>query len=479
MKTRRIIWLCSGHLPAEFTSLTRECTDHTLAAMPLVDGFDYLRADGADAVVISLPIEGWTAEKVLDAVHNIAPAALAIIRDPRATSDNLARLRSLGAHLCAGSDVDEAKFIESILGALGDNVPAGAGLRQPEEGWRCSMVGESRAMQEVLRLLRLAGPRRSTVLIGGESGTGKELAAKALHGLSDRRNFPMVAVNCSAIPENLLESELFGHVKGAFTGAMTARAGRFEQAHKGTLFLDEIADMPLDLQAKLLRVLQEREFQRLGSSETIRVDVRIIAASNVNLLDRVASGKFREDLYYRLNVVPIRMPALRERLSDIPLLAHHFLDKVCVNEGLPQRTLGPGVLERLCACSWPGNIRQLENAIEMAVVMSGDRRTLQLSDFEAAFPGRPGLTVVPNPAARADFDPPSAIDSLLPDDAPEGLEFEEVVRQFERTLIERAVRTAEGNKSRAARILGLKRTTLICKLKALEGDGLALAAASA
>ena len=202
------------------------------------------------------------------------------------------------------------------------------------------MVGESRAMQEVLRLLRLAGPRRCTVLIGGESGTGKELAAKALHGLSERRKFPMVAVNCSAIPENLLESELFGHVKGAFTGAMTARAGRFEQAHKGTLFLDEIADMPLDLQAKLLRVLQEREFQRLGSSETIRVDVRIIAASNVNLLDRVSEGRFREDLYYRLNVMPIRMPALRERLSDIPLLARHFLDKSLRQRGPPPPNAG-------------------------------------------------------------------------------------------------------------------------------------------
>ncbi len=189
--------------------------------MPLADGFDYLRADGADAVVVSLPIEGWPAEKVLDAVHRIAPAALVIIRDTGTTSANLARLRSLGAHLCAGSDVDEAELIESILGALGDEVPTGADLRQTEEGWRRSMVGESRAMQEVLRLLRLAGPRRSTVLISGESGTGKELAAKALHSLSERRKFPMVAVNCSAIPENLLESELFGHVKGAFTGAMT------------------------------------------------------------------------------------------------------------------------------------------------------------------------------------------------------------------------------------------------------------------
>jgi transcriptional regulator with GAF, ATPase, and Fis domain len=288
----------------------------------------------------------------------------------------------------------------------------------------------------------------------------------------------MVAVNCSAIPENLLESELFGHVKGAFTGAITSRAGRFEQAHKSTLFLDEIADMPLDLQAKVLRVLQEREFQRLGSSETVRVDVRIIAASNVDLLDRVSAGRFREDLYYRLNVVPIRMPSLRERLSDIPLLARHFLDKVCANEGLTPRTLGPGVLERLCACSWPGNIRQLENAIEMAVVMSGDRRTLQLSDIEAAFPGRSGLAVVPNPAIREEFESSLPIDSLPSDAISEGLEFEEAVRHFERTLIERAVRTANGNKSRAARILGLKRTTLICKLKVLEGEALAFAAAN-
>lgn len=480
MATRRIIWLYCGPLPGELSSLARECKDHTLAAMPLADGFDYLRAEGAEAVIVSLPIEGWPAEKVIGAVHGIAPAALVVIRDTGATSANLAGLERLGAHLCAGSDVDEVELIENLLGALGGRSSAGAAgaeLRQTEEDWRRSMVGESRAMQEVLRLLRLAGPRRCTTLVSGESGTGKELAAKALHSLSERSRFPMVAVNCSAIPENLLESELFGHVKGAFTGAMTSRVGRFEQAHKSTLFLDEIADMPLDLQAKLLRVLQEREFQRLGSSETVRVDVRIVAASNVNLLDRVSAGKFREDLYYRLNVMPIRMPALRERLSDIPLLARHFLEKTCANEGLPPRTLGPGVLERLCACPWPGNIRQLENAVEMAVVMSGDRRTLQLCDFEAALPGKTGLAVVPNAAVRAEIDPTWALDLLPPDTDCEGLEFEGAVRRFERTLIERAVRTAKGNKSRAARILGLKRTTLICKLKVLEGEELALAAA--
>jgi DNA-binding NtrC family response regulator len=475
----RIIWLYSGHLSSEFTNLAGECEDHSLVAMSLADGLEYLSAEGAEALVVNLPIEGWTAERVIDAIRRAAPAARVIIRDASATSGHLARLRSLGAHLCAGTDVDETEFTNSVLGVLRDNAPAGADPRKTEDAWRRSMVGESRSMQEVLRLLRLAGPRRCTVLIGGESGTGKELAAKALHGLSERRKLPMVAVNCSAIPENLIESELFGHVRGAFTGAMSSRAGRFEQAHRSTLFLDEIADLPLDLQAKLLRVLQERELQRLGSSETIRVDVRIIAASNVNLLDRVSEGKFREDLYYRLNVVPIRIPALRERLSDIPLLARHFLDKVCASEGLPSRTLGPGVLERLCACPWPGNIRQLENAIEMAVVMSGDRRTLSLSDFEAAFPGRPGLTVVPDLTVRAEFDSAPAIASLLPDDACEGTEFEEAVRQFERTLIERAVRTAEGNKSKAARILGLKRTTLICKLKALEDEGPVLAAASA
>jgi transcriptional regulator with GAF, ATPase, and Fis domain len=280
------------------------------------------------------------------------------------------------------------------------------------------------------------------------------MAARALHMASPRANQTMVAINCSALPENLLEAELFGHVKGAFTGAINARIGRFEQAHKGTLFLDEIGDMPIELQAKLLRVLQDREFQRLGSSENIKVDVRLIAASNVNLLDRVRQGKFREDLYYRLNVVPLQMPPLRERDGDIPLLVYHFVKKICQMENIPLRRLAPETLDLLRACPWPGNVRQLENAVEMAIAMSGDRDLLYPADLGLAETSV--SKVVP-----IDFKAPGM-------QLPEAVDFETAVSQFQRALLESALSKTDGNKTAAAELLGMKRTTLIMKLRSFE-----------
>jgi DNA-binding NtrC family response regulator len=261
-------------------------------------------------------------------------------------------------------------------------------------------------------------------------------------------------VNCAAIPDHLLEAELFGHVKGAFTGATAARIGRFEQAHEGTLFLDEIADLSLDLQAKLLRVLQEREFQRVGSSETSRVDVRVIAATNGDLQQRMKQGKFREDLYYRLHVVPIRIPALRERAEDIPMLVRHFIKKICDQEKLPGKTASPEALQRLCEYSWPGNVRQLENAVEMAIVLSGDRTTLLPADFQ-----------LPAPAERKALNLDQQQIIPLPD---EGLDFEAVIGRIELNLLEQALERARGNKKLAADMLRLKRTTLAAKLKSLE-----------
>jgi transcriptional regulator with GAF, ATPase, and Fis domain len=271
----------------------------------------------------------------------------------------------------------------------------------------------------------------------------------------------MVAINCSALPENLLEAELFGHVKGAFTGAIQTRVGRFEQAHKGTLFLDEIGDMPLELQAKLLRVLQDREIQRLGSSETIKVDVRVIAATNVNLLERVRQGRFREDLYYRLNVVPLEMPPLRKREGDIVSLVDHFVKKICKLEGIPVKKVTPEAMERLRCGSWPGNVRQLENAVEMAVAMSGNRGVLFATDFGLA-PAGP-IKVLPFETASVPFPLPEIVD------------FETAVSQFERAMLERALQKTAGNKTAAADLLGLKRTTLIMKLRSF-GDSTAVCA---
>ena len=321
-----------------------------------------------------------------------------------------------------------------------------------EEDWRRLLIGESQPMREVCQVIRLVGARRATVLITGETGAGKELAARALHMAGPRRNGPFIAVNCAAIPENLLEDELFGHVRGAFTGAIQSRIGRFEQAHGGVIFLDEIGELPLELQAKLLRVLQEREFQRLGGAETVRVDVRVIAAANCDLAERIAHNRFREDLYYRLNVVPIQMPALRERVDDIPALAAHFVDKICRAEEIVPKRISPEALDRLGGYRWPGNVRQLENSIEMAVAMSGDRPLLLPSDFR--LPEQP-QTPSP-PMARSAFQ--------LPDN---GLDYERTVSEIERSILEQALERTGGNKKAAAEMLGLKRTTLAAKVRSL------------
>jgi transcriptional regulator with GAF, ATPase, and Fis domain len=341
------------------------------------------------------------------------------------------------------------------LQRISTNIPVAA-LSEPHRPacpWKHFLVGDSPAMEDVDRIIHLVAPRRSTVLITGETGTGKEMAARAIHMASPRASLSMVAVNCSALPENLLEAELFGHVKGAFTGAVQQRIGRFEQSHKSTLFLDEIGELPLDLQAKLLRVLQEREFQRLGSSETVRVDVRVIAASNVDLADRVQRRQFREDLYYRLNVVPIEMPALRHRLSDLPKLVTHFIEKVCRLEQMPAKRVAPEAMGLLASYSWPGNVRQLENALEMAVVLSGERQTLYPGDFSL-----PAESV---PSSYPDFSPVVP----LPDS---GLDFEQTVSHIERSILEQALRRTRGNKKMAAEMLHLKRTTLSAKLRSLD-----------
>lgn len=306
-------------------------------------------------------------------------------------------------------------------------------------------------MTRIADIIRLVGPRRATVLITGESGTGKEMAARALHQASNRAAMPFVAINCNAIPRELLEAELFGHVKGSFTGASQDRVGRFEQAHTGTIFLDEIGDLPLDLQTKLLRVLQEREFERVGSSRTTKVDVRVIAATNADLPARIAEGKFREDLYYRLNVVPLEMPPLRDRPEDFGPLVRHFVSKICQMEGLPEKSVPRETLDALMAYGWPGNVRQLENAVEMAIAFSGDRAMLLPLDFP--LPQAPRLrrpVQMPVPA--------------IPD---EGLDFERLVGSFELNLLEQALQRTGGNKKQAADILRLKRTTMNAKLKSL------------
>src|SRR5262247_1328112 len=244
-----------------------------------------------------------------------------------------------------------------------------------------NIIGAGRAMKRIFELVDTVAGLNSTVLIQGETGTGKELIAKAIHFNSPRKDQKLVSINCGAIPENLLESELFGHVKGAFTGAVQTRIGRFEQANGGTIFLDEIGNMAVTLQVKLLRVLQEREFERVGGNSTVKVDVRIIAATSSNLEQMVKDGTFREDLYYRLNVIPVHMPALRERREDIPLLIQRFISQFCEAHKLESKTVSPQVMKALMTYEWPGNVRQLENIVERMVALTGSRTAIVPADL--------------------------------------------------------------------------------------------------
>jgi len=304
------------------------------------------------------------------------------------------------------------------------------------------IVAASPPMIDLLEMMERAAPFKTTVLVVGESGTGKEVLARAIHAQSPRRSEAFVAVNCGAIPENLLESELFGHAKGAFTGADRARRGLFVEAHEGTLFLDEIGELPPPLQVKLLRALQEEEVRPVGAEKSRAVDVRVLAATSRDLPAMVAEGRFREDLFYRLNVVQLRVPPLRERARDIPLLVDHFFARACATLGKPLHTVGDDALDRLVAYPWPGNVRELENVIERAVILAdGDRVTLRELPENVVDPP------VGGPDARNDF----------------GLK--RARKEFEADLIRRALRTTGGNRTRAARLLEISHRALLYKIK--------------
>ncbi|NOZ84814.1 MAG: sigma-54-dependent Fis family transcriptional regulator [Deltaproteobacteria bacterium] len=315
------------------------------------------------------------------------------------------------------------------------------------------LVGKSEAMNKVFRAIGKVAPTDTTVLLTGESGTGKELVAKAIHSRSKRADKVLVKVSCGAIPENLIESELFGHEKGAFTGAIRRKMGRFELAHKGTLFLDEIGELPKPLQVKLLRVLQEREFERVGGEDTLRVDVRLIAATNRNLNLDVKEGRFREDLFYRLNVVPIELPPLRVRTGDIQALAHHFIEKLQVRTGGKAVKIDPHALDMLETYSWPGNVRELENTIERAMVFcEGD--TIRTSDLP---PSIAGSSLPTHTATRENNreSSPHLGEKPLP----------ELLEEVERNMILQAYEKSNGIKAEAARVLGVKVSALYYKLQ--------------
>lgn len=335
------------------------------------------------------------------------------------------------------------------------------------------IVGESKPIREVFEVIEKAAPADSTVMIFGESGTGKEMIARALHANSLRADKPFVAVNCAAIPHELLESELFGYEKGAFTGAVNARIGRMELASEGTIFLDEIGDMPLTLQVKLLRVLSEREIDRIGGSKSIRINVRVVAATHRNLEQAVQNGKFREDLYYRLNIIPVFIPPLRERRSDIPLLVCYFLRKFNGARGGVEKTISKEALAILMDYEWPGNIRELANFIERMVVLSPGPVITPRDLPEKVFGETPREKWAPLEDPKLDESPAQALQKSLkktysmslPD---EGMNLKSAVEDFERGLILEALGKTDWVKNKAAGLLGLNRTTLVEKLKKMN-----------
>jgi DNA-binding NtrC family response regulator len=321
------------------------------------------------------------------------------------------------------------------------------------------IIGENAALRQVLQQLHRAAATDATVLLEGESGTGKELFARALHVLSPRADGPFVAINCAAIPDNLLETELFGHEKGAFTGAAQRKPGRFEVAHRGTLFLDEIGELPLNLQAKILRALEEKRFERVGGTQSLHVDVRVVAATNRQLKQRVAERQFREDLYFRLSVFPIQIPPLRDRADDVVILARHFVDKFCKEMNKKTLMLTPAALDELSSYPWPGNVRELQNCIERAVILcEGD--SIHPRHLNLSFRGAPVPAVATSPWDQIDLS--GTLSEAL----------RRTTAEVERRKIEQAMRDAAGNKQRAADLLLVSFKALTQKLKEHGiGDG--------
>ena len=441
-------------------AVAEQLTDHGFAVVQAESAEHAIErlADFAfDVVVTDLRLPGQDGTRVIEAALKLYPDIIGIVMTGFGTVKDAVEVIKRGAADFVTKPFQFDELWHALQGAMEQRRLRieNAWLREQLDQRHSfeGIVGRSRAMQDLFQLLQTVAPTSSTILITGETGSGKEIVARAIHHASPRRAHRFMAINCSAIPENLLEAELFGHTRGAFTGAVGTRQGKIEQAHRGTLFLDEVGTMSMALQMKLLRVLQEREFERIGDSQTIKVDVRVIAATNADLTRMVADGSFREDLFYRLNVIPVRLPALRERREDIPLLVPHFLQKFGAELNRPTLTVSQAALRCLMTSQWPGNVRQLENAMERAVALSGGRTQVEVSDL-------------PPDIQRASEGEPFLYGLALPDD---GIDFDMFIARIEREVIRKALERTGGNKAAAAQVLNLKRTTLVEKLKRLDG----------
>jgi len=427
------------------TLLTREGYTVRLAASGN-EGLELARATPFDAAIVDIMMPGLDGIATLDELKRIDEDLAVLIITAYASVESAISAMKAGAFDYITKPFKNDEVLVVVRNAMERRrlVTENRNLRQNiQERYHkfANIIGKSPKMRQVFDLVIQAAPSRSTILIQGESGTGKELVARAIHANSSRADRPFVTVNSGNLPPDLLESTLFGHVKGAFTGAVYPKKGLFDMADRGTIFFDEIGNVALETQAKLLRVIQERDFMRLGGMETIKVDARIIAATNVDLREMMEEGRFREDLFYRLNVISIPLPPLRERNDDIPILVQHFLAKYAVENKKGDLEMTPEALELLMAYEWPGNVRELENVIERAVVLSTGPRI--------------GEELIPEQVRRS---PQLASSSFVV--PPEGLSFKDVTSDFEKRIIESALEEAGGVQKRAAELLRIKPTTL-------------------
>ncbi len=424
-----------------------------LMAPDATEALQILAEKPVDLVLCDIHMPGINGLELVRQIHDIAPDLPCIIMTGYNTPESSIEALQAGAfwYLEKPFEQDRLDVVRQLVSQAIEHGHLKTENRRLHRQLRSrhkfdSIIGKSPSLGRTLSIVEKIADTESTVLITGESGTGKELVARALHYNSRRADRMLVTVNCGAIPEELLESELFGHVKGAFTNAVSHREGRFTLAHGGTIFLDEIGDMSPNLQVKLLRVLQERTFEPVGSSKTVKVDVRVIAATHQDLPALIEQGRFREDLYYRLNVLPVEVPALRDRIEDLPLLIHHFLDLARQERGSRIHGVSDEAMERLMEYHWPGNVRELENLTERLTILVGVGE-IELDDLPDHIRAEP--SVLPG-APRI----PST-----------GVDFNEIVGRFETDLIRQALEHTHWNKNRAAGLLGLNRTTLLEKIK--------------
>ncbi len=438
-----------------FSRVVADGGHQVLLAASGEEGLKLIGREPVDLVLLDLMLPGIGGLETLEQILELDPDLAVIMVTAYASIENAVRATRLGAFDFVTKPFRNEELLLVIKNGIRqrrlelENRQLKSSLHR-RQGHFQNIVGKSEAIRRVTDLITQVGPGRSTVLITGESGTGKELVAKAVHNLSPRRDRAFVPVNSGSIPSELLESELFGHVKGAFTGATATKKGLFEIAHEGTIFLDEIDTVPVQTQAKLLRVLQEREFRPVGGVRSIKVDVRIVAATNVDLKRAVREGRFREDLYYRLKVITLDVAPLRDRRDDIPLLSHHFLTRFSRENGKTLNSIDQDALRVLMNYDWPGNVRELENAIERAVVLSGTSGSIRSELLPRE--------ILDSTSGRPDGIPPQSRNGSL----------RELVLEFERNLILLAMERANWNQRKAASLLKVKPTTLNAKLKRLQ-----------